>query len=76
MGIGVLYLLKKLLYMSEKNKNSFKEGRDFYLDKGKIILTESYLLKKGKCCGLDCKFCPYSPKSQKDNTIIRKGLGK
>lgn len=36
------------------------EGEDFYYnDQGYIVLTESFHLKKGFCCGNGCMHCPY-----------------
>ena len=40
--------------------NELKEGEDFYLNKnGLMVLTSTYHLKKGFCCGNGCKHCPY-----------------
>ena len=35
-------------------------------------LSKEKLLKRGFCCGLKCKNCPYDPCHIKDNTIIKK----
>ncbi len=36
------------------------EGQDFYYNEdGYVVLTESYHLKKGFCCGNGCRHCPY-----------------
>lgn len=36
------------------------EGEDFYFnDAGLMVLTATYLLKRGSCCGNGCKHCPY-----------------
>lgn len=33
---------------------------DYYLnEKGYIVFTEIYHLKRGKCCQSGCKHCPY-----------------
>jgi hypothetical protein len=38
------------------------EGKDFYYDeKGLMVLTKDYLLRRGYCCEQGCKHCPYSP---------------
>ena len=39
----------------------FKEGEDFYVEDGKIVLTEKYHIKRGRCCGAQCKHCPFDP---------------
>jgi uncharacterized protein DUF5522 len=36
------------------------EGVDFYFESGLMVLTETYLLKRGYCCGNACRHCPYS----------------
>lgn len=35
-------------------------NEDYYLsDDGKIIFTAAYHLKRGYCCGNNCKHCPF-----------------
>lgn len=36
-------------------------GVDYYLEKGQIIMTESYLAKRATCCGGGCRHCCYNP---------------
>lgn len=38
---------------------SLEEGEDFYWDDDKMVLTEAYLRRRGKCCGNNCRHCPY-----------------
>ena len=35
------------------------EGEDYYWEKGLVVLTEGYHLKRGYCCGAGCRHCPY-----------------
>jgi len=36
------------------------EGKHFYYNQeGLVVLTETYHLEKGYCCGNGCKHCPY-----------------
>jgi hypothetical protein len=35
------------------------EGEDYYWEKGLVVLTEKYHLKRGYCCGAGCRHCPY-----------------
>ncbi|MEM1220138.1 MAG: DUF5522 domain-containing protein [Bacteroidota bacterium] len=35
------------------------EGRDFYIDNGLYVFTESYLKERGRCCKSGCRHCPY-----------------
>jgi len=44
---------------------------DRYTDeKGNTAWTERFLLKRGICCGLGCRHCPYMPKHQAGNMNI------
>jgi hypothetical protein len=52
-----------------KSKNvveSFKHvspvDGDFYFDGPLMVFTEQYHLKRGKCCGSNCRHCPYDKK--------------
>ena len=36
------------------------DEKDFYLDdKGNVVFTSAYHLKRGTCCGSGCRHCPY-----------------
>lgn len=50
----------------------FQEGRDYYSEKGNIIMTEEYLAKRGTCCGSGCRHCPFWPQATKGNKELRK----
>jgi hypothetical protein len=50
----------------------FEKGKDYYLEDGRVILTERYLKKRGKCCGSGCRHCPYIPKHTKGSTELKK----
>ena len=63
------------LYVQEINKKSPEP--DFYKDKlGRIVMTESYHIKRGSCCGSGCKHCPYEPLHQKGNKNLKESLRK
>jgi hypothetical protein len=35
-------------------------AEDYYLsDDGKMVFTAAYHMKRGSCCGNDCRHCPY-----------------
>lgn len=59
----------------EGKEFNFVEGRDYYLEKGQIILTESYLARRGKCCSSRCRHCPYDPPYSKGNTKLKEKKG-
>ena len=52
-----------------------QEGLDFYCNaSGLMVLTEAFLLKRGKCCKSDCKHCPYDfRKKNKETHSINDG---
>ena len=43
------------------------EPKDFYLENGKMVMTEECHIKRGYCCGSECKECPFWPKYKKYN---------
>jgi hypothetical protein len=40
-------------------EEELKEGEDYYLEDGYLVFTEAYHLKRGYCCGSDCRHCPW-----------------
>jgi hypothetical protein len=50
----------------------FELGKDYYLENGKIVLTEIYHQKRGTCCGSNCRHCAYEPPYQKGNKKLKK----
>ncbi len=40
--------------------NRLSEGTDFYYDENdNMVLTASYHLERGYCCGHGCRHCPF-----------------
>jgi hypothetical protein len=35
------------------------KGQDYYIDKGRYVFTERYLVERGFCCENGCRHCPY-----------------
>jgi iron complex transport system substrate-binding protein len=33
--------------------------KDYYIERGAFVFTESYLRRRGYCCGSGCRHCPY-----------------
>ena len=42
-----------------KTKTSLIDSTLFKVENGKLVPTNEYLLKLGKCCKDNCKYCPY-----------------
>ncbi len=48
-----------------------RQEPDFYMENGKKVMTESYHLKRGFCCGSGCRNCPYDPIYEKYSTKVK-----
>ena len=35
------------------------EGEDYYVERGMLVFTAAYHLRRGWCCGSGCRHCPY-----------------
>ena len=52
--------------------DTFKEGVDYYMEDGRLVLTDYYLTKiRKQCCGNGCRHCPFEPTNEKGNTRLR-----
>ncbi len=40
---------------------------DTYQDGPYMVFTERFHVKRGSCCGQNCRHCPYEPKAKKGN---------
>lgn len=57
----------------DEQKRTFVEGRDYYLENGRVHFTKEYLEKRGPCCGSQCRHCPYDNRI-KGNTSLREDV--
>lgn len=55
-------------------KKEFTKGIHYYLENGKVVLTEAYHIERGYCCGNGCRHCPYLPQYEKGNTNIKETI--
>jgi hypothetical protein len=44
---------------AEPGPGPLVEGRDFYLERGLMVLTADFLRRRGYCCGNGCRHCPW-----------------
>ncbi|WP_370583230.1 DUF5522 domain-containing protein [Pontibacter sp. FD36] len=51
--------------------SDLKEGEDFYFERGLMVLTAKYLLKRGYCCKNACRNCPYGFTKKKKETGMK-----
>ena len=47
-------------------KTKLIEGVDFYRERGIMVFTAVFHLKRGTCCGHKCRNCPYDYVNVKD----------
>jgi Family of unknown function (DUF5522) len=47
------------------------ENEDYYLDRGLMVFTARYHLRRGYCCDRGCRHCPYdeAPNKNKDSNF-------
>jgi hypothetical protein len=43
---------------------------DYYDEDGLIVMTATYHMKRGQCCGSGCRWCPYEPRHQSGATTF------
>ena len=70
---NVIIIETKVEYYNSKLNNmekEFIEGKDYYLEDGRVHLTEEYLKERKECCGNNCRHCCYTEKV-KGNTVLR-----
>jgi hypothetical protein len=54
-------MLFGLAMKQEKKPNQTLTPEDYYFnEKGLMVFTAKYHLKRGYCCGSGCKHCPYT----------------
>jgi iron complex transport system substrate-binding protein len=41
-------------------KGVLEQEKDYYLERGSMVFTASYLTRRGYCCGNGCRHCPYA----------------
>lgn len=47
-------------------KKTTMQAVDYYFNEsGYLVMTEQFHLKRGNCCGNNCKHCPYGHKNVK-----------
>jgi hypothetical protein len=41
------------------------EGEDYYFERGLMVFTARYHLRRGYCCDRGCRHCPYRESEKK-----------
>ena len=57
--------LKQKSKIEIKVETEKSNGPDFYFEKGFMVMTEAFHLKRGYCCGSKCRHCPYNHENVK-----------
>lgn len=57
---------KKTMHGRNKQEESMKNDKAYYYidEKGNLVFTEKYHLKRGYCCENGCRHCPYGFKKK------------
>ncbi len=55
----------------DSEKEYRTETDNYYWENGFVVFKESFLIKKGSCCGSGCRHCPYEPKHHVGAVKIR-----
>jgi hypothetical protein len=42
------------------------ENEDYYMDRGRMVFTGRYHLRRGYCCEQGCRHCPYEEAPKRD----------
>jgi len=50
-------------------------GIDYYVEKGKVVFTAEYHLKRGYCCNSKCRHCPYGNAPGPNPEVARIEIG-
>jgi hypothetical protein len=46
------------LYVEKLSKPKLQPD-DFYYEDGRMVMTETYHKRRGRCCNNGCRHCPY-----------------
>jgi hypothetical protein len=57
--------------LSSTESPALVEGRDYYLERGYVVFTASFLEQRGYCCESGCRHCPYT-EGVEDSASINK----
>jgi hypothetical protein len=53
---------------SHAPRTELLEGVHYYLEAGRWVFTERFLLERGYCCSSGCRHCPYPGERECDTT--------
>lgn len=53
-----------------ERKKEFIEGKHYYLEVGHVVFTALFHLQRGKCCGSECRHCPFYPKHKRGTDLV------
>ena len=62
------------LYVKEFIRPKLLTTDFYYNNDGRMVMTESYHINRGSCCGNKCLHCCYSPPHVKGNKTLKESL--
>ena len=54
----------------KEHPRALEESVDYYLEHGRWVFTDAYLLRRGYCCQSGCRHCPYGFKKPEDQAKL------
>ncbi len=64
--LRTLSVMNKLDSAAPDAANELRAGVDYYVERGLVVFTAEYLLKRGWCCGNGCRHCPFECEPQSE----------
>ena len=59
------------LYVKEFIRPKLLPTDFYYNSDGRMVMSVSYHINRGSCCGNKCLHCPYEPRYEKGNTKLQ-----
>ena len=56
--------------MQPHYKDGYIQDIHFYKEGGQLVFTALFHIQRGKCCGNECRHCPYNPKHKRSNDQV------
>jgi 2-iminoacetate synthase ThiH len=56
--------------MEPHYKDGFIEDIHLYREGGHVIFTALFHVQRGKCCGNECRHCPFYPKHKRGSDTV------
>ena len=55
-------------------EKQYQNKIDYYIEGERVIFTALAHIKRGSCCGSECRHCPYEPRHTKGKVVLSEKL--